>query len=102
MIRNKTRQKNVMRSSIHAMVNAVNGSCVRDRTQTYLQDQKPTHKNTHKIRIAVPSIAAQVRLPVFHAPVSMLMRLGLTSGCGTGVCPCTMNLPWSSFESRNS
>src|SRR5437773_4386414 len=39
MIRNKTRQKNVMRSSIHAMVNAVNGSCVRDRTQTYLQNQ---------------------------------------------------------------
>lgn len=39
----------------------------------------------HKNRIVDPSIAMQVRVPVRHAAVSMLIRLGLISGCGTGV-----------------
>src|SRR5260370_28673641 len=42
---------------------------------------------SHKTRIVVPSMAMQVRVPVRHAPVSMLIRLCLISGCGTGVWP---------------
>src|SRR2546423_119116 len=48
MIRNKTRQKNVMRSSIRAMVNAMNSSCVRDRTQTYSQEQTCSQKQNRR------------------------------------------------------
>src|ERR1700721_2434190 len=44
-------------------------------------------KHFHKTRIVVPSMAMQVRVPVRHAPVSMLIRLCLISGCGTDVWP---------------
>jgi hypothetical protein len=40
---------------------------------------------SHKNRIVEPSIAMQVKVPVRHAHVSMLIRLERMSGCGTGV-----------------
>jgi hypothetical protein len=65
MIIEQTRQKNVTAGSA-GMVGA---------------------SNSYKIRIAVPSMATQVSVPVRHAPVSMFIRFRLMSGCGTGVWP---------------
>ena len=45
----------------------------------------------YKNRNLSPSITRQVSRPVAYAPVSILIRLGLTSGCMTGVCPWMMN-----------
>ena len=49
------------------------------------------HKNPNR----VPSSTSVVRCPVNTAPVSMLMRLGRTSGSAAGVWPWTTTTPWS-------
>ena len=52
--------------------------------------------------IVLPSMTAQVRRPVAKAPVSTFTRFGRSSGSATGVWPCTIIMPKSSRQLRNS
>src|SRR5437879_4512948 len=86
------RQAGAGRPLLHGCI-SVNASTAADhkeeKTAKECDARVPTESEhacaLHKKRIIDPSIAMQVRVPVRHAPVSMLIRLGLISGCGTGV-----------------